>query len=313
MRKLLASVLAVTALAAIAGPNDIIFTQRNSTDTGNSFRQPANPGVTGVVIFDGNTIQPGYATLGTGITVDSGVLNITGVSGPTGPQGPKGDTGSTGAQGATGSTGAQGIQGVAGPTGPTGPTGATGTTGAAGATGAQGVKGDKGDTGSQGIQGIQGTTGATGPQGTTGATGPTGATGSTGATGPQGPAGTPAATPSQSSATRSLNSAFQISASRPVLVVYSVRITTTVSIGSNQDGDVILEIASDSGFTTNVQTLSISQSSQAVTLALALNSVQAQTTALSGFVPTGYYVRLRTVNNTGTPAFLYRSGQEILM
>lgn len=250
MKTLVLCITLLVTTCAVAGPNDIIFSQRNSTDTGNTPRMPTHPATTGVIIFDGGTVQPGYATLGTGITVDSGVLNITGVTGPTGPQG---------IQGITGATGSQGIQGT---------TGTTGTTGA---------------TGSQGIQGIQGTP------------------------------GTPAATPSQASASRSLNSAFQINASRPALVFYSVRITTTVSIGSNQDGDVILEVASDSGFTTNVQTLSIAQSSQSVSVALALNSVQAQTVGLSGFIPTGYYVRIRTVNNTGTPAFLYRAGQEILM
>lgn len=121
------------------------------------------------------------------------------------------------------------------------------------------------------------------------------------------------AAPSQSAQTRSLNSAFQISSTRPSLVTYSIRITTTASIGGNQDGDVILEIASDSGFTTNVQTLSITQNAQAISLAVVLNSVQTQTGVLSGFVPAGYYARLRTVNNTGTPTFTYRAGQEVLM
>lgn len=118
---------------------------------------------------------------------------------------------------------------------------------------------------------------------------------------------------SQSAASRTLNTVFQVSASRPSLVSYSVRIVTTASIGGNQDGDVILEIASDSGFTANVQTLAITQNAQAITLAIVLNSVQTQTGVLSGFVPTGYYARLRTVNNTGTPSYLYRAGQEILM
>jgi len=278
-----------------AGPNDILFSQRNSTDTGNNTRQPTHPSTMGVMIYDSVNLLPGYATLGTGISIDAGVLNITGVSGPTGPQGP---TGATGAQGPTGSTGPQGT------------TGATGSQGIQGDIGPQGIAGPTGATGSTGATGPQGTAGA---DGATGATGAAGATGATGATGPQGTAGTPAATPSQSSASRSLNSVFQVSASRPALMIYSVQITTTVSIGSNQDGDVILEIASDSGFTTNVQTLSVGENSQTVTLAAALNSVLAQTFVVSGFVPTGYYVRLRTVNNTGTPAFSYRFGQEILM
>ena len=216
-------VLALISSNCLAGPNDVLFSQRNSTDTGTLTRIPTHPNTTGVIIFDSYTVQPKYATLGMGITVDSGVLNITGVTGPIGPQG------------------------------------------------------------------------------------------DTGATGPQGPAGTPAATPSQASASHSLNSSFQISSSRPAFVFYSVQITSTASIGSDQDGDAILEVASDSDFTTNVQTISIAQNGQVVTLAAALNSVETQTFVLSGFVPAAYYVRIRTVNNSGTPTYLYRSGQEILM
>lgn len=118
---------------------------------------------------------------------------------------------------------------------------------------------------------------------------------------------------SQSPQTRTLNSAFQISSTRGTMVFYTVKIATTVSIGSNQDGEVILEIASDSGFTTNVQTLSIGQNAQSVSLAIALQSVQTQSAVVSGYVPAAYYTRLRTVNTTGAPAFTYRAGQEILM
>lgn len=118
---------------------------------------------------------------------------------------------------------------------------------------------------------------------------------------------------SQTSQTRTLNSAYQISATRGTFVFYTVKIATTVSIGSNQDGEIVLEIASDSGFTTNVQTLSIGQNGQAISLAIALQSVQTQSATVSGYVPPAYYTRLRTVNTTGTPVFTYRAGQEILM
>lgn len=117
---------------------------------------------------------------------------------------------------------------------------------------------------------------------------------------------------SQASASRSLNSIFQISATRDAWASYSVQITVTASIGGGQNGDVIFEIASDSGFTTNVQTLSISGAGQTYTLAIALQGVMPQTGVVSGFIPAGYYARLRTVNNTGTPAFAYRAGQEAL-
>lgn len=279
MKKLVALVCMSVSLSAIAGPDDLIFSQRNSLDTGNVTRMPVHPVTDGFLAYDSTSLLPYWATLGAGISFDSGVLNITGVTGPTGATGPAGPTGAAGAIGSTGATG---------PTGPTGATGPSGTTGAAGAVGA---------TGTQGIQGNPGVTGAVGP---------TGATGATGATGP-------AIVTSQSAATRSLNTAFQVSSSRASMVFYSVRIATTVSIGSNQDGDVILEVASDSGFTSNVQTISIAENGQTITLAIALNSVQTQTIVVSGYVPIGYYVRLRTVNNTGTPTYTFRAGQEVLM
>lgn len=123
---------------------------------------------------------------------------------------------------------------------------------------------------------------------------------------------TPAA-PSQSGVSRSLNTAYQVSATRNSLVFYSVQCTVTASIAGGQNCDVILEIASDSGFTTNVQTVSINGVGQTYTLAIALQGIQPQTSVLSGFVPAGYYARLRTVQNTGSPTFLYRAGQEVLL
>lgn len=120
-------------------------------------------------------------------------------------------------------------------------------------------------------------------------------------------------TPSQASASRSLNSAFQISSTRAALVNYSVQMTVTASIASGQDGELVLEIASNSGFSANVQTLAIAPCSQVYTLAVALQGVQKCALNVSGFVPAGYYARLRTVNNTGTPEYSYRAGQEVLL
>lgn len=117
---------------------------------------------------------------------------------------------------------------------------------------------------------------------------------------------------SQAAAARSLNTAFQISTTRDAWVSYSVQITVTASIAGGQNGDVILEIASDSGFSANVQTLAISGLGQTYTLAIALQGVQPQTGVVTGYVPAGYYARLRTVNITGTPAFAFRAGQEVL-
>lgn len=118
---------------------------------------------------------------------------------------------------------------------------------------------------------------------------------------------------SQSSASRSLNSAFQVSATRDAMVNYSVDIATAISLTTGQSGTVVLEIASDSGFTTNVQELGRLTNSQTGTLTLGLALNQTVTANVGGYVPPAYYVRLRTVNNTGTPTFTYRSGQELLM
>lgn len=118
--------------------------------------------------------------------------------------------------------------------------------------------------------------------------------------------------PSQTATTRSFNSAFQISSTRPVFAFYSVQCTITASIAGGQNCDVIFEIASDSGFTTNVQTVSICGDGQTYTLAVALQGVQPTTKMCGGFVPIAYYARLRTVQNTGAPSFSYRAGQEIL-
>lgn len=131
--------------------------------------------------------------------------------------------------------------------------------------------------------------------------------------GAPGAPGTPAPTPTQASAIRSLNTAFQVSATRPVMVCYSVQLTVTASISGGQTGDVILEIASNSGFTANVQTVSIAGLGQTYTLAVALQGVQPQTGVVMGMVPAGYYVRMRTVSVVGAPAFSFRSGQEITM
>ena len=117
----------------------------------------------------------------------------------------------------------------------------------------------------------------------------------------------------QASASRSLNSVFQINASRDSLVNYSIDISCSLSLTSGQSGTVFLEIASNSGFTTNVQEIARFSNANSGTLTIGLNLIQAITGTLSGYVPLAYYCRLRTSNVVGTPTFTYRSGQEILL
>lgn len=118
---------------------------------------------------------------------------------------------------------------------------------------------------------------------------------------------------SQSSASRSLNTVFQVSSTRDCLVNYSVDIATSLTLTTGQSGTVFLEVASDSGFTTNVQELSRFTNGNTGTLTIGLSLSQNVTGGLTGYVPIAYYSRLRTANNTGTPTFTYRSGQEVLL
>lgn len=151
-----------------------------------------------------------------------------------------------------------------------------------------------------GAQGPQGVAGVAGPQGLTGETGPKGDTGTI-----------PART--QAAVTRTLGAVFQPNATRDVMAFYTVQLTITASVAGGQNGDVLLEIASNADFTVGVQTVGISGTGQVYTLAVALQGVQPSTAQVSGFIPAGYYARLRTVNNVGTPSYLYRAGQEVVL
>lgn len=100
---------------------------------------------------------------------------------------------------------------------------------------------------------------------------------------------------------RFLNSAgFQISATKHVLVSYSVKIVCTATIGSAQDGKV--ELLSDAGATPTA-IRATAQHSCAATLAAALQLVSGQTVQLSYLVPAGHYVRLITSQTAGSPVF----------
>jgi hypothetical protein len=118
---------------------------------------------------------------------------------------------------------------------------------------------------------------------------------------------------SQSSPTRSLNTIFQPSTTHDVLANYSVDVTTSLTLATGQSGTVIFEIASDSAFTLNVQSLCSYTNANTGTLAVGLGLTQIGTGNLTGYIPLGYYARLRTVNNTSTPTFTLKNTQEVLL
>lgn len=117
----------------------------------------------------------------------------------------------------------------------------------------------------------------------------------------------------QSGASRTLNSAFQISSTRDAFANYSVDIACVLTLTTGQTGTVFLEIATNASFTTGVQEVGRTVNGNTGSLTLGLNITQNATATIGGYIPAGYYVRLRTANTSGTPVFTYQSGQEVLL
>lgn len=126
---------------------------------------------------------------------------------------------------------------------------------------------------------------------------------------------TPASAPARSFsyATRALNTCFQVSATRDALVTYSVDIATTLTLLAGQQGTVYLEIFTNSICTAGTQEVTRFVNGQTGALTVGLSLQQNVTATLTGVIPAGSYVRMRTENNTGSPAFTARPGQETLL
>lgn len=124
---------------------------------------------------------------------------------------------------------------------------------------------------------------------------------------------------SQSAVSHSLTTStgaagFQVSSARDSMVTYTISIISTATIGNAGDGTVVLEIAPTNSVTAGdwVEVARF-RNGQNITLAALLSSVQTANGAVFGMVPAGYYAKLRTVNNSGTPTYGYISGQETLL
>lgn len=353
MKKLILMLLALPSLAMADG-RDIVLTQRNANDDANILRVLPSPVTDGLIYYNATTLLPGYVTLGTGLSISSGVLNASAgasqvqtdwnassglakiLNRPTlstvAMTGQYGDLSGTptipAAQVASDWNAVSGVAAILNK--PTLFNGAYSSLTSIPSTFAPSAHTQAFSTitstpttlsgyGIADAYPLSGNPSAfvnqagarTAVSLTTTGSGAATYSSSTGVLNVPTPSS--ASTPTQSSANRSLNTAFQISTTRNTLVSYSVQLIVTASIAGGQNGDVILEIASDSGFTANVQTVAITGLGQTYTLAVALQGVQPQTGVVSGFVPAGYYTRLRTVNNTGTPTYSVRAGQEILL
>lgn len=106
---------------------------------------------------------------------------------------------------------------------------------------------------------------------------------------------------------------FQVSSTRDSEVRYSTTIVTTSNIAGSQSGTVVLEIApTNSATSTDWAEIGRCTNGTSYTLAVAIQGVATQACQITGYVPAGYYEKIRSINNSGTPTFSYNSGQEIL-
>lgn len=125
-------------------------------------------------------------------------------------------------------------------------------------------------------------------------------------------ANTEGAKVTRSFVTTTSSQGFQISASKWSVVCYSITIITTATIGGNSVGTVFLEYCPTNSTTpgdwTEIQRIT---NGQEVSLAIALQSKNTQASVLTGFIPPGYYVRLRRDN--GATSYTFNAGQELKM
>lgn len=122
-------------------------------------------------------------------------------------------------------------------------------------------------------------------------------------------------TPSHSFVTTAAaGNGFQLSATRDAEVNYSCTIATAATLAAGAVGTIVLEIAATNSSTaTDWKEIDRLTNGQVFSLAVAIGCTQTLASGLKGLVPKGYYLRLRTINTTGTPTYTFNGGQEILL
>lgn len=109
---------------------------------------------------------------------------------------------------------------------------------------------------------------------------------------------------------RTLDTAYQASATRDAIVVHSVEITSVANLSGGNKGEAYLEISADGstdwektgGTVNNGNTVSID-----------LTATQVVSGNLAAVVPAGYYYRIKTNNLVGAPSYATGTGQETLI
>jgi len=110
--------------------------------------------------------------------------------------------------------------------------------------------------------------------------------------------------------TRTLNSCFQVSATRDALVSYAVDVTTTVTLGGTPEGAVFLRTYTNSACNTGQIGVISGSNGQPTTLTVSVGQQVKGSVNLYGVVPAGTWARLETSNVSGTPTFSIRAEQQ---
>ena|ERR1700743_1780656 len=103
---------------------------------------------------------------------------------------------------------------------------------------------------------------------------------------------------------RALNTAYQPSGSRMILVSTSVSISSTLSLSGGQSGTITLQLSPDNITYTTIETAT---NNNLGTLTIGLNTTQTQVVDLIASVPAGYYYKFVS---TGTSTFAINPTQE---
>jgi hypothetical protein len=106
--------------------------------------------------------------------------------------------------------------------------------------------------------------------------------------------------------TRTLNTVFQPSTTRPVLLIYTIRITT--STGGSAEG--LVQLLSDTSNPPTTVRCSVDNGNGIAGISLATIS-SFQNGVLVYMVPPNQYVKLLTTNVSGTPSFMLEQQTEI--
>ncbi len=106
---------------------------------------------------------------------------------------------------------------------------------------------------------------------------------------------------------------FQVSSTKVADVSYSMRFSTTATIGGASNCEAVLEIcATNSATATDWIEIDRCGNGQTISLAVTLQSVQTTVGKVSGKVPAGWYARVRRAIQTGTSSVTAVSGQEYI-